>query len=189
MRIAFKEWAVVVDALGRGDQIIILRKGGVTEGRTGFQIQHDRFLLFPTLFHQQRESVISSAQRRYDASLPSLLPHSIHIAFVATLADWKHIDSFDAVMRLRGQHVWRDEVIRDRFDRGVSKGIFAMALRVSRLTEHIVLPMRSEYGGCKSWAELDSVVPTGAAQQVLTDSEFESKLQHFRAALEPAVVP
>jgi hypothetical protein len=29
MRIAFKEWAVVVDALGRGDQIIILRKGAV----------------------------------------------------------------------------------------------------------------------------------------------------------------
>ena len=26
---ALKEWAVTVDALGRGDQIIILRKGGI----------------------------------------------------------------------------------------------------------------------------------------------------------------
>ena len=33
MRTAFKEWAIVVDALGRGEQIIILRKGGISEGR------------------------------------------------------------------------------------------------------------------------------------------------------------
>ncbi len=39
MRIAFKEWAVIVDALGRGDQILILRKGGISEGRGGFQIE------------------------------------------------------------------------------------------------------------------------------------------------------
>ena len=37
MRIAFKEWAMVVDALGRGEQIIILRKGGISEGRGGFK--------------------------------------------------------------------------------------------------------------------------------------------------------
>ena len=61
MRIAFKEWAIVVDALGRGDQIIILRKGGISEGRGGFKVEHEQFLLFPTLFHQQRESVTDSA--------------------------------------------------------------------------------------------------------------------------------
>ena len=33
---AFKEWAVVVDALLRGEQVIILRKGGLREGRGGF---------------------------------------------------------------------------------------------------------------------------------------------------------
>jgi hypothetical protein len=29
MRVAFKEWAVVVDALPRGEQTVILRKGGL----------------------------------------------------------------------------------------------------------------------------------------------------------------
>src|SRR5579884_3277142 len=66
MRAAFKEWAVVVDALGRGEQILILRKGGISEGRGGFKLEYPRFLLFPTLFHQQRESVIPSAQARFD---------------------------------------------------------------------------------------------------------------------------
>ena len=66
MRIAFKEWAVVVDALGHGEQIIILRKGGMAEGAAGFKPEHSRFWLFPTLFHQQRESVLESAQKRWD---------------------------------------------------------------------------------------------------------------------------
>ncbi|MED5454303.1 MAG: DUF1802 family protein, partial [Verrucomicrobiota bacterium] len=38
MKTAFKEWAVVIDALGRGEQIIILRKGGIHEGKGGFQM-------------------------------------------------------------------------------------------------------------------------------------------------------
>jgi hypothetical protein len=33
MRAAFKEWAVIVDTLGRGGQIVILRKGGISEGK------------------------------------------------------------------------------------------------------------------------------------------------------------
>ncbi|MEO8428438.1 MAG: DUF1802 family protein, partial [Verrucomicrobiota bacterium] len=74
MRIVFKEWAVVVDALGRGDQIIILRKGGISEGRGGFQVEHPEFVLFPTLFHQQRESVVPSAQARFDQLAPEFPP-------------------------------------------------------------------------------------------------------------------
>src|ERR1700722_10947138 len=66
MRTAFKEWAIVVDALGRGEQIVILRKGGKSEGAGSFKMEHSRFLLFPTLFHQQRDSVGDSAQSRYD---------------------------------------------------------------------------------------------------------------------------
>ncbi|SVB17570.1 uncharacterized protein METZ01_LOCUS170424, partial [marine metagenome] len=38
---AFKEWGVVVEALGRGEQIVILRKGGIAEGDSGFRAEHD----------------------------------------------------------------------------------------------------------------------------------------------------
>ena len=33
--VGFKEWAIVCEALGRGEQSIILRKGGIAEGREG----------------------------------------------------------------------------------------------------------------------------------------------------------
>ena len=189
MRIAFKEWAVVVDALGRGDQIIILRKGGISEGRSGFQVEHNRFLLFPTLFHQQRESVQPGAQMRYDAFAPKLSPGVVHIEYLVQVVDWKFVDSLESALRLRGQHIWREEVIRERFDWGKSRSIYAMAVRVHRLASPVDLPMREEYGGCKSWVEFDEPIHTDHAQPVLTDNEFETRLQRFRGALEPAMVP
>ena len=44
--IGFKEWAVVCEALGSGRQSIILRKGGIAEGREGFSFKHREFFLF-----------------------------------------------------------------------------------------------------------------------------------------------
>lgn len=188
MRIAFKEWAVVVDALGRGDQIIILRKGGISEGRSGFQVEHNRFFLLPTLFHQQRECVQPGAQMRFDALGPKLSPDILRIEFVAEVVDWKFLESLDAALRLRGQHIWREEVIRERFDWGRAKNIYAMAVQVSRLPLPVELPMRTEYGGCKSWVELDRIISTDGAQPVLAKREFEEKLQRFHGALSPAVL-
>ena len=51
--IGFKEWSLVCNALGHGTQSVILRKGGIAEGREGFSFRHREFFLFPTFFHEQ----------------------------------------------------------------------------------------------------------------------------------------
>src|SRR5688500_9763843 len=149
MRMAFKEWTIVVDALGRGDQIIILRKGGIAEGRGGFKVEHPEFLLFPTSFHQQRESVLPSAQERFDEIAPQLPTADIlRIEYFARVIEWHQLDSLASAESLRGQHIWRDEVVRERFDWGKNKNIFALAVRVFRLPQRHDLPMFPSYGGC-----------------------------------------
>lgn len=187
MRMAFKEWAVVVDALGRGDQIIILRKGGISEGRGGFHIEHERFFLFPTLFHQQRESVLPAAQLHYDALAPRLSPDFVRLEFFAEVVDWRFLESSETLRQLRGQHIWREEVVQDRFDWGQSQSIYALALRVFRLPRVVELPMRPEYGGCKSWVDLEAILFTDDSIPALPDSEFAEKLRLFHAALEPSL--
>src|SRR5690349_6003032 len=103
MRIAFKEWAVVVDQLGRGEQILILRKGGIAEGRDGFQLEHEEFLLFPTLFHQQRESVTEAAQARYDELKPSLPPEGrVRIEYFVKVAASRRLECLSDAEALRG---------------------------------------------------------------------------------------
>ena len=181
MRTAFKEWAIVVDALGRGDQVLILRKGGIHEGKGGFQIEHPRFWLFPTLFHQQRESVIPPAQARYGEIAPQISPaDKVSIEVLAQVAEWRRIESLDQAHALRGQHIWTDEVIADRFEWGRDKNIFALAVRVFRLPQAVVLAMSPSYGGCKSWIELEADLPTKEAVPVLGDTTFAEKLKRFR---------
>src|SRR5688572_10164437 len=178
MRTAFKEWAIVVDALGRGEQILILRKGGIHEGKGGFQVEHPRFWLFPTLFHQQRESVLPAAQARFDAIAPGL--SATRIEFFAEVADWRRIESLEGAQALRGQHIWNEQVIAERFEWGKSKNIFALAARVFRLPQAIELPMTPSYGGCKSWIELEADLATKEAVPVLKDDAFAEKLKRFR---------
>jgi hypothetical protein len=188
VRAAFKEWAVIVDALGRGDQIIILRKGGISESPGGFKMEHPRFLLFPTLFHQQRDSVILSAQNRFDQlSTHFPPPDKLRLEFFAETAASAKLNSLAEANALRGQHVWRDDVIAGRFDWGRGKSIFALAVRVFQLPQPVELPLLPAYAGCKSWVELDRDLPADNARPVLTDAAFAAKLGRFRDALGDAV--
>jgi hypothetical protein len=184
VRVAFKEWAVVVDALLRGEQILILRKGGIREGRGGFQVEHPEFLLFATLFHQQRDAVTSAAQARYDELAPHFPPpETLRIEGFARVVEWRLVSSLKDAQRLRGQHIWRDDVIAERFDWGRDKQIHALAVRVFRLDSLLKLPMQPSYGGCKSWVELEDDVNVAASHPVLKDEAFAGKLEQFRQAL------
>ena len=46
---ALKEWAVTVRALAQGQQILLLRKGGIHESGKDFRVIHPQFLLYPHL--------------------------------------------------------------------------------------------------------------------------------------------
>ncbi len=174
-----------VDALGRGEHIIILRKGGLSEGHGGFKVEQPRFLLFPTLFHQQRESVVSSAQSRFDEMAPGFPPKDcVRIEFLCEVAGWQRLHSLAAAERLRGQHIWRDEVIAERFDWGREKNIHALAVRVFHLSKAVELPMLENYGGCKSWIALEQEISLDGAIPALSDTGFAQKLTEFREALE-----
>jgi hypothetical protein len=184
MRIAFKEWAVVVDALGHGDQILILRKGGISEGRGGFKPEHSRFLLFPTLFHQQRESVIESAQKRYELISADFPPKNLlRIEYWAEVVQALQLNSLPAAHGLQGQHIWREEVIVERFDWGRDKNIFALVIRVYALPHRVELPMLEAYAGCKSWIELAQDVSTEGSQPVLSDKQFGTRFQALQTSL------
>ena len=80
--IGFKEWALVCAALGEGRQTVIIRKGGIAEGRAGFAFQHREFFLFPTFFHEQLERV-----RTTEPVLPEPVPNVIEISCFARVEE------------------------------------------------------------------------------------------------------
>src|SRR4051812_40409364 len=109
--VGFKEWAAVCDALGGGRQSIILRKGGIAEGRDGFSFKHSEFFLFPTWFHEQPEKV-----REMVGQLLPADADSVEIRYAATLELSRTITSWDLAEKLEPLHILKPEVIRERFD-------------------------------------------------------------------------
>ena len=182
MQIAFKEWAVVVEALGSGGQIVILRKGGVAEGQGGFQVEQERFWFFPTRFHQQAEGVVAEARAGFkDYEWPA--NDLLRIEFCAEVIEARRLDSLAQAQRLAGQHIWREEIITERFDWGRDVGIYAMAVRARRLGKPVEMPMLESYGGCKSWVELEAALEFADTEPVLAAADFDLKLKDFREAL------
>ena len=182
VQIAFKEWAVVVEAIGSGRQIVILRKGGIAEGVGGFKAEHDRFWLFPTRFHQQATGVIDSEDVLFSReSFPA--EDILSLEYACEVAAVKQLNSLEQANRLKGQHIWRDRVISERFDWGRDLGIYAMAVRVRQLQEAVKMPMLENYSGCKSWVQLKPKMEFAATRFVLDEAAFVEKLEAFQEAL------
>lgn len=151
----FKEWQAVCDALASGRQSVILRKGGIHEGRAGFSFAHGEFFLFPTRFHGQAERVREGC----GASLPEWQPgetvritHFAEALWARTLSDW------DRVQALEAFHVWSRDTVRERFDwegKGMAAGSIHVALvRVAALAAPWEFSYEPNYGGCRSWIGL-----------------------------------
>src|SRR5881394_3610475 len=161
--VGFKEWALVCEALGRGEQTILLRKGGLAEGREGFGFRHAEFFLFPTFFHEQIVKV-----RTPDAQIPAAREREIAIRYFAKLEARVEITSWSAAAALEPFHILEESVVRERFEyRGA--GLHVALVRVFRLEPGWRLEDKPAYGGCRSWVELPECSARTVLQPVLTD--------------------
>ncbi|HUY87859.1 MAG TPA: DUF1802 family protein [Pirellulales bacterium] len=183
MKTAFKEWAVICKALASGRQALILRKGGIVEAGGEFRPDQPEFFLFPTFSHQSPDNVVPEARPLLiDLEAEEPETGTIVLRHYATVAEALRVKSLSAVLRLRGQHVWADEVVEERFHRW-RDFVYALVVRVYALPQAVVLPLEEEYTGCKSWIELTHDVSTAGSSPVLSDEEFARRHASIRAAL------
>jgi len=146
--VGFKEWALVCEALGRGEQSILLRKGGIAEGRQGFGFRHPEFFLFPTFFHEQVVKV-----RTPDAQIPAARDGEIEIRYLAKLEAEKKISSWEVAAALEPFHILAESVVRERFAYK-DAGLHVALVRVFRLEPNWILADQPSYAGCRSWVNL-----------------------------------
>jgi len=181
--VAFKEWAIVVDALGRGEQIFILRKGGIRETRGQFQVDHRQFWLFPTRFHEAEDSVIASKRAALQELAANAPSSEVKIEFLAVADPVLQLTGLEQVQRLQGRHIWSEQILRERFDFGRESGMHALITRVYRLAEPRQFPLVEAYGGCKSWVQLAQTIEADGLEPVLSDTEFERERNEILALL------
>lgn len=176
----FKEWQVVCDALASGRQSILLRKGGIHEGRQGFSFAHAAFFLFPTRFHalgdQVREGQVTVLPE-WQPGDEIRITHHAEALWAVTLTDWPQVEALEPF------HIYSQTTVRDRFDwqgKGMAAGSIHLALlRVRELAQPWIFPYTASFGGCRSWIQLPTP-PAGwqkAARPVLPDDAF-ARLLH-----------
>ena len=180
MNIGFKEWALVCDALGRGEQSIILRKGGIAEGRAGFRFQHPDFLLLPTLFHEQAAKLRVPA----DTPLPAMRADGqLEVRFAARVEWTEDVADWEKVRALAPLHIWQEFEIEKRFRQDEKQMVSLAFVRVARLSEPFVFPDSPRYGGCRSWVELPELPADIARIDVLDDATHSAREAELRALL------
>jgi len=186
--IALKEWASVVAALARGQQIFLLRKGGIAEESGEFHVQHREFFLYPTYEHQHQNLL----QPEYCTSLREILDTSsptaeLAVACYGIVQEFLVADSEERFLELREHYIWNQSYIKMRFHYKPHLPLYVIFLRAYRLPQPWKVPILPRYAGCKSWVELDQELSTAGATPVLADDDFlrrKEALKKFLAGKE-----
>ena len=178
MSVGFKEWAVVCEAIGNGRQSVMLRKGGIAEGRDGFAFKHREFFLFPTWFHEQLEKTTLPA----GTLLPPQLDGEIEIQYAVTLEWSRLVTDSTRLPVLKEFHILHDSVVEERFCYDEVPGIHVGFVRGFRLVSPRRLAMQKSFGGCRSWLDLPGLEGVDLVP-VISDEEHAARRHDLQALL------
>ena len=182
--VAFKEWAVICRALETGEQILILRKGGIHEGRDGFRVAHRQFWLFPTYLHQADQSKLAPAAWSSLSSVLQAPPAEDHIPLrlLAEVTDVIEITDESQLARLAPWHWWSDQAIVERFHYR-QPGLFLLIVRIYKSAEFFELPNSPHFAGCRTWVELPQPIPTTGLTPTVSDERFQALRDQILASV------
>jgi len=201
MPIAFKEWAVTVRALAEGEQLLTLRKGGVREPGKNFRVEHERFFLYPTFDHQRGDLVRESHQPELRRALeegvwadgepsvhqlhhgPSIQPPDrVRIRAWAEIAAQYTITDARTVDALSPFYVWTPDYAEKRLEWKRRHPLHVLLLRTYRIPRPVTVKVKDEYGGCRSYLELQRDLPFEGTP-VLSDEEFDRAAEEIHAII------
>ena len=186
--LALKEWAAVIGAMERGDQLVTLRKGGIRE--KAFLLEGRTFYLLPT-FEHQAESLVKPEFR---ATLPEAIAAQRDEAGLAVRAradvvDAWEIDDADRLAALAPYHMFTEDYARRRFGWRPKQPLTVLFLKVFRLAEPWSTGLPAGVGGCRSWIEIDAATAPQTAEPALSEAGFNAKRAEIRRVLGSALKP
>lgn len=183
-RTALKEWKILCDAMAGGEIVALVRKGGIREQRAGFSVRHERFLFYPTFFHEKAVELQPRFRARLETSHAERPPEGlVRVALVAQVAGVWPVAELERLRGIEAEHGLAWAAVESRFHYKNRPGVQVVAVRVARLPAPGELPEQRRYQGCVSWVALDEAVDVAGAFPVLDDETFAARLATLRSAL------
>jgi len=170
---ALKEWASIIEALDRGAQIVLIRKGGLAD--PSFGLEADRFYLFPTNYHDA--GALSEAEG---------LTHVPITHWAEVVRTWQ-VRDLETLHRLEPLVALDRATLDTRYKFRPDQAINVIAVRAWRLAKPARVAMTEAYAGCRSWVSLDEEIDVDGSVAALGDAELQAKIESVDALLAAAV--
>lgn len=182
--LALKEWAVAVSFMGRGDQILMIRKGGIHRDDKEFRVVHPEFMLYPTYEHQKAALLKETVHEDLERTLgEDDIAGLVSLTYWCRVTDKFQIADEDVLDALSPHHIWTKDYAQKRLHWRPKQPLTVALLRVYSMQQPQALPVLDEYIGCKSWVELGQDVPLGYMTPALSDEAYEEKAEVIRQVL------
>ena len=176
--VALKEWATVLQAMARGEQLVLIRKGGLIEPGSGFELVSHAFVLYPTFEHQAVQYLRPEFQRYFDEAAQRRAPEGqVRVDLVGVVVSSVQSRDPRVVERLREFHIYNDAFLAQRLKWQPEQPLVIAVIRAFRLATPQVISVAPAYAGCKSWVTLDAPIPLEGARPVLDDAAFDARLR------------
>ncbi|WP_124974557.1 DUF1802 family protein [Aphanothece sacrum] len=180
---ALKEWNVTINALAKGQTILLLRKGGIREIGGRFNVKYDQVLLYPTYEHQNPNLLKSKYSSDVIKVNSGWHPETISITSWTKITDIFVIPEKSTLDLLFNYHIWNQEFISDRFNWKPNQPLYLLLLKVYLLPNAGEINYQSEYGGCRSWLELNQTIDISKSVPVLDDHEYDFKVEDIKKVI------
>ncbi len=168
---ALKEWASVIEALDRGEQVVLIRKGGLAD--PSFGLEADRFYLFPTNYHE-------------DDGRPGFSPAITITHWAEAVRTWQ-VRDLETLHRLEPLVAHDRATLETRYKFRPDQAINVIAVRAWRLAKPVRVAMTEAYAGCRSWVSVDEEIDVDGSVPVLGEAQLQAKIESVDALLATAV--
>lgn len=163
---ALKEWSTVVSALGRGEQVILIRKGGLADPRFG--VEADRFYLYPTFFHEA-----------HAAGEPDSVPIT---HWCEVVRSWR-VTAMESLRALAPQVVMPWETLETRYRFRSDQALHVIGVRTHALPAPVAIRVTPEYEGCRSWISIDDEIDVKDSRAVHDADSLEERFREIDSLL------
>jgi hypothetical protein len=185
---ALKEWAVTIDALDKGRQVLLLRKGGIHEKE--FKLEHDEFLLYPSFEHQKagllKPQYLPDLERvlaPWGGQLPTGPLPTVSFTHFCQATEVIEVTEAEQVEALSPCYIWTPEYAQSRHYWRPKKPLEVVLVRAYRLERSVTIPVSDYFAGCKSWVGLPEGLDMGVLQPCLDDAAYAAGVAQVKAAL------
>jgi len=163
---SLKEWSTVIDALGRGEHMLLIRKGGIADPTFG--VEAERFYLFPTYFHS-------------GSGAP---PQSVLISHWAEVVKTWRVRDLDLLYALEPFTVMDRANLDTRYRFREDQALHVLAVRAWRLPQPVTIALTPEYAGCRSWVSIDDEIDVDGSSPALSESELARRIEEVGNVLD-----